>query len=258
MRAHTETQGHTQPGRTQVAGRGRARRGCRRTRGVRAFAGAQLPTQPRPCEGPREGLVDSPSRRPFRGIGVETGVGAGAGRDPAFQAVPPPPPRSIGTTRKGIGPAYASKAARTGLRICDLLADFDEFSARYAAAPAPGWGAGKWGSGTQQGPGDPSLWPLQVQEPGPPAPVHVPHLGDRCRRAAQEAQGRAGPGGSRLGLTSRGAPFRVILGRPAFWAHSRRWESRPGWRPGSPRAGPTPLWGPAQDVLGGRWPPCSL
>lgn len=38
---------------------------------------------------------------------------------------------SIGTTKKGIGPTYSSKAARTGLRICDLLSDFDEFSSRY-------------------------------------------------------------------------------------------------------------------------------
>ncbi|CAO2587518.1 Adenylosuccinate synthetase isozyme 1 [Lemmus lemmus] len=38
---------------------------------------------------------------------------------------------SIGTTKKGIGPTYSSKAARTGLRICDLLSDFDEFSARF-------------------------------------------------------------------------------------------------------------------------------
>ncbi|TKC42531.1 hypothetical protein EI555_012763, partial [Monodon monoceros] len=38
---------------------------------------------------------------------------------------------SIGTTRKGIGPAYSSKAARTGLRVCDLLSDFDEFSTRF-------------------------------------------------------------------------------------------------------------------------------
>ncbi|KAH0620318.1 hypothetical protein JD844_020572 [Phrynosoma platyrhinos] len=36
----------------------------------------------------------------------------------------------IGTTKKGIGPTYSSKAARTGLRICDLLSDFDEFSSR--------------------------------------------------------------------------------------------------------------------------------
>lgn len=42
---------------------------------------------------------------------------------------------SIGTTRKGIGPAYSSKAARTGLRVCDLLSDFDEFSARYLSRP---------------------------------------------------------------------------------------------------------------------------
>ena len=29
--------------------------------------------------------------------------------------------KMIGTTKKGIGPTYASKARRTGLRICDLL-----------------------------------------------------------------------------------------------------------------------------------------
>uniref|UniRef100_G3TB45 Adenylosuccinate synthetase isozyme 1 n=1 Tax=Loxodonta africana TaxID=9785 RepID=G3TB45_LOXAF len=39
--------------------------------------------------------------------------------------------KNIGTTKKGIGPTYSSKAARTGLRICDLLSDFDEFSARF-------------------------------------------------------------------------------------------------------------------------------
>ncbi|KAG9344841.1 hypothetical protein JZ751_010530 [Albula glossodonta] len=37
----------------------------------------------------------------------------------------------IGTTKKGIGPTYSSKASRTGLRICDLLADFKDFSARF-------------------------------------------------------------------------------------------------------------------------------
>ncbi|NXK45326.1 PURA1 synthetase, partial [Chauna torquata] len=39
--------------------------------------------------------------------------------------------KNIGTTKKGIGPTYSSKAARTGLRICDLLSDFDEFSSRF-------------------------------------------------------------------------------------------------------------------------------
>ncbi|XP_003214340.2 adenylosuccinate synthetase isozyme 1 [Anolis carolinensis] len=39
--------------------------------------------------------------------------------------------KNIGTTKKGIGPTYSSKAARTGLRVCDLLADFDEFSSRF-------------------------------------------------------------------------------------------------------------------------------
>ncbi|KAM6434771.1 adenylosuccinate synthetase isozyme 2-like [Liasis olivaceus] len=39
--------------------------------------------------------------------------------------------KNLGTTKKGIGPAYASKASRTGLRICDLLADFSEFSKKF-------------------------------------------------------------------------------------------------------------------------------
>ncbi|KAL2098658.1 hypothetical protein ACEWY4_005138 [Coilia grayii] len=39
--------------------------------------------------------------------------------------------KSIGTTKKGIGPTYTSKASRTGLRVCDLLADFKEFSVRF-------------------------------------------------------------------------------------------------------------------------------
>ncbi|XP_041035786.1 adenylosuccinate synthetase isozyme 2-like [Carcharodon carcharias] len=39
--------------------------------------------------------------------------------------------KNLGTTKKGIGPVYASKASRTGLRICDLLSDFEEFSKRF-------------------------------------------------------------------------------------------------------------------------------
>ncbi|KAK3538052.1 hypothetical protein QTP70_027406 [Hemibagrus guttatus] len=39
--------------------------------------------------------------------------------------------KNIGTTKKGIGPTYACKASRTGLRICDLLADFKEFSTKF-------------------------------------------------------------------------------------------------------------------------------
>uniref|UniRef100_A0A8C4I947 Adenylosuccinate synthetase n=1 Tax=Dicentrarchus labrax TaxID=13489 RepID=A0A8C4I947_DICLA len=38
---------------------------------------------------------------------------------------------NLGTTKKGIGPVYSAKAARSGLRICDLLADFTKFSERY-------------------------------------------------------------------------------------------------------------------------------
>jgi len=39
--------------------------------------------------------------------------------------------KNIGTTKKGIGPTYSSKASRTGLRVCDLLGDFKDFSARF-------------------------------------------------------------------------------------------------------------------------------
>uniref|UniRef100_A0AAZ3PQ14 Adenylosuccinate synthetase n=1 Tax=Oncorhynchus tshawytscha TaxID=74940 RepID=A0AAZ3PQ14_ONCTS len=37
----------------------------------------------------------------------------------------------IGTTKKGIGPTYTSKASRIGLRVCDLLGDFKEFSTKF-------------------------------------------------------------------------------------------------------------------------------
>lgn len=36
--------------------------------------------------------------------------------------------KSLGTTKKGIGPAYSSKATRTGIRMADLLGDFNLFS----------------------------------------------------------------------------------------------------------------------------------
>ncbi|XP_061699039.1 adenylosuccinate synthetase isozyme 1 isoform X2 [Syngnathoides biaculeatus] len=39
--------------------------------------------------------------------------------------------KNIGTTKKGIGPAYSSKASRTGLRVCDLLGDIKDFSSKF-------------------------------------------------------------------------------------------------------------------------------
>lgn len=39
--------------------------------------------------------------------------------------------KSLGTTKKGIGPTYSSKATRNGLRIGDLLGDFTMFSEKY-------------------------------------------------------------------------------------------------------------------------------
>jgi len=37
----------------------------------------------------------------------------------------------IGTTKKGIGPTYSSKATRNGIRMCDLIADFASFEDKY-------------------------------------------------------------------------------------------------------------------------------
>lgn len=39
--------------------------------------------------------------------------------------------QSLGTTKRGIGPTYSSKATRNGLRIGDLLDDFDKFSEKF-------------------------------------------------------------------------------------------------------------------------------
>ncbi|XP_071962279.1 adenylosuccinate synthetase isozyme 1-like isoform X2 [Antedon mediterranea] len=38
---------------------------------------------------------------------------------------------SIGTTKKGIGPTYSSKASRSGLRVCDLVGNFETFSEKF-------------------------------------------------------------------------------------------------------------------------------
>ncbi len=40
---------------------------------------------------------------------------------------------AIGTTRRGIGPTYSSKAKRDGLRVGDLVGDWSIFEARYRA-----------------------------------------------------------------------------------------------------------------------------
>ncbi|EDQ91526.1 uncharacterized protein MONBRDRAFT_20027 [Monosiga brevicollis MX1] len=37
----------------------------------------------------------------------------------------------IGTTKKGIGPTYSSKAIRHGLRVCDLMGDFGIFKQKF-------------------------------------------------------------------------------------------------------------------------------
>lgn len=38
--------------------------------------------------------------------------------------------KTLGTTKKGIGPCYSSKAGRHGLRMADLLGDFSVFEQR--------------------------------------------------------------------------------------------------------------------------------
>uniref|UniRef100_A0A674P833 Adenylosuccinate synthetase n=1 Tax=Takifugu rubripes TaxID=31033 RepID=A0A674P833_TAKRU len=39
--------------------------------------------------------------------------------------------KNLGTTKKGIGPAYSSKAARNGLRVCDLVGDITVFEDKF-------------------------------------------------------------------------------------------------------------------------------
>lgn len=39
--------------------------------------------------------------------------------------------KSLGTTKKGIGPAYASKANRTGIRVGELMGDFNVFADKW-------------------------------------------------------------------------------------------------------------------------------
>ncbi|OQV20056.1 Adenylosuccinate synthetase [Hypsibius exemplaris] len=39
--------------------------------------------------------------------------------------------QQLGTTKKGIGPTYASKASRHGIRISDLIGDYDRFSEKF-------------------------------------------------------------------------------------------------------------------------------
>lgn len=41
--------------------------------------------------------------------------------------------KAIGTTKKGIGPTYANKASRTGLRVADLVYNFPGFTERFRA-----------------------------------------------------------------------------------------------------------------------------
>lgn len=51
--------------------------------------------------------------------------------------------KSIGTTRKGIGPAYSSRASRSGIRISEIFNEalFEEKIRELAKAAAKRWGA---------------------------------------------------------------------------------------------------------------------
>lgn len=127
--------------------------------GPREGQGRDLDPRAGPTTQPlRLGLGRALGHRPAQpwctGVDAEGWPGApGSQAPPPVPAGPPRSPElmalalssSIGTTRKGIGPAYSSKAARTGLRICDLLSDFDEFSSRYLTRPQP------WAGGSQAG-----------------------------------------------------------------------------------------------------------
>lgn len=39
--------------------------------------------------------------------------------------------KSLGTTKKGIGPTYSTKASRTGIRMADLMGDFGIFEEKF-------------------------------------------------------------------------------------------------------------------------------
>eukprot|EP00795_Rhopilema_esculentum_P003104 gene3104-1397_t len=41
--------------------------------------------------------------------------------------------KSIGTTKRGIGPTYGTKALRNGIRVCDLMGNFEIFKERFKA-----------------------------------------------------------------------------------------------------------------------------
>jgi len=41
--------------------------------------------------------------------------------------------QKLGTTKKGIGPTYSSKAIRNGIRMCDLVGDWNVFKERYVS-----------------------------------------------------------------------------------------------------------------------------
>lgn len=44
--------------------------------------------------------------------------------------------KSLGTTKKGIGPTYSTKAARTGIRMAELLGDFAQFEDKFRTLAA--------------------------------------------------------------------------------------------------------------------------
>ena len=56
-------------------------------------------------------------------------VGYMVSQNTPYLTLPPPIPRTPGTTHKGIGPAYSSKTMRNGIRIGDLR-DMEFFETR--------------------------------------------------------------------------------------------------------------------------------
>lgn len=89
---------------------------------------------------------------------------------PRRASAPHIPPRQL-------GPACASVTSWQTLK--SFLAGIQAVQSR---GPAGSWHLA-WPMGAD------GVFPLQVQEPGSPAPVHVPNPGNRCGRPAETAQG---------------------------------------------------------------------
>ena len=146
----------------------------------------------------------------------------------------------IGTTRRGIGPCYADKAARLGIRVQDLLDEkiLQEEDRRRDGAQAPAAAPVREGAGARPAVDDRGLPDLRP----PDRAVHrrhgAPHLGRARRRRQRALRGRPGHA---AGHRPRHLSVRDLVEpgrRPRLHGHRRR-ARRTSTRSGaSPR--PTP------------------